>query len=382
MRIGFVADDMYPGFGGQARASEGHIQVLVDRGHHVRVLAGREDRPSRPPPTVVVERVPAFRLGDKMVHFALPTRGSVARLVRWADIVQVNTPTPLAAVVCIAARRHRVPVVIGFHTQVEGATFNFRRGRRIVGWSLDHWYRYLYGLPTCMTAPTAFAARIAEGMARAPVHVVTNGIAQPSISDADVAEASRWRASFATPHLLAYVGRLAPEKNPMDLLDLVAHTTVDASLAIVGSGPLTMAMQERSRALGITERVRFLGYLSEAQKHTLLVAADVFVMPSATELQSIATLEAMARGCAVFAASFDTSAVPDLVRASDCGILYDPRRLDVAGHDLTTLLGDRGRLAAFQHRARVSAREHDVQSAGDRLIELYAALLAPAGARE
>jgi 1,2-diacylglycerol 3-alpha-glucosyltransferase len=380
MRIGFVADDMYPGYGGQARASEGHISVLAARGHDVRVLAGREMQPSQPPPGVIVQRLPVFRPGDKMTHFALPAYGPVARLIQWADVVQVNAPTPLAALVCLVARRRRLPVVIGFHTQIETTTSNLRRGRRIVARGLDRWYRYLYDLPTCLTAPTAFAARIVGDMARRPVHVVTNGIVQPSISEDDVAAASRWRASFAGSHLLAYVGRLAPEKAPLELLDLMAHVAIDASLAIVGTGPLAAAMQARSRALGLTERVRFLGYLSETQKHTLLLAADAFVMPSPTELQSIATLEAMARGCAIVAASFDTSAVPDLVRTSGCGILYDPQRLDVAGHELTKLLGDRSRLDAYQDRARAAAGDHDLGSAGDRLIDLYASLTARSAA--
>lgn len=374
MRIGFVGDDMYPGFGGQAKASEGHIQMIVGRGHEVRVLAGREVRPDRPPPGVIVERLPAFRPGATMIHFALPEYGAVARLVDWADVVQVNTPTPLAALVCLVARRHRVPVVIGFHTQVEGATTHFRRGRRAVAWGLDRWYRFLYGLPTCLTAPTGFAARIVGRMTARPVHVVTNGIVSPSISGADVAAAVRWRASFDTPHLVTYLGRLAPEKNPMDLLDMVANTTPDVSLAVAGTGPLATTLQARSEALGLTGRVRFLGYLPEDQKHALLLASDVFVMPSPTELQSIATLEAMARGCAIFAASFDTSAVPDLVRASGSGILYDPRRLDLAGHELTTLLADRVRLATLQERARVAAADHALPAAGDRLIELYASL--------
>ena len=46
LRVAVVADDLYPGFGGQAAATEGHIEALLALGHEVRVLAGAERKPT------------------------------------------------------------------------------------------------------------------------------------------------------------------------------------------------------------------------------------------------------------------------------------------------------------------------------------------------
>ncbi|HET7478699.1 MAG TPA: hypothetical protein VFJ72_04185, partial [Rubrobacteraceae bacterium] len=72
MRIAVVADDLYPGFGGQAAATEGHVEALLARGHEVRALAGFEPVPSEPSPGVSVERLPVWRPGEKQTQLALP----------------------------------------------------------------------------------------------------------------------------------------------------------------------------------------------------------------------------------------------------------------------------------------------------------------------
>lgn len=375
MRIAFVADDLYPGYGGQASASEGHIEVLRSLGHDVWVLAGEEKQPTAPPEGVILTRLPVWRPGDKQSHYAFPSFLATSRLIRWADVVQINTPTPLGLMACWVAHLYGVPAVVGFHAQVESTALHFSRLRPLVSWGLTRWYRYVYRQADCLTAPTEFAARLARGFTPRPVHVVSNGIRLPPITERDRAAAQELRRALAADYLLAYVGRLSPEKRPQDLLGLLVRLPPSVTLAVAGTGPLLTTLQARSEALGLNGRVHFLGYVSEAQKHALLLAADAFVMPSPTELQSIATLEAMARGCAVVAADDDTSAVLGIVTEAGCGIGYNHRRLDEAARDVMALLGNRERLALLQRRAQQAARLHDVRRSGERLADLYAHLL-------
>lgn len=376
MRIAFVADDVYPGYGGQARATEGHVRALVDLGHEVRVLAGREAAPTEPPPGVAIERLPVFRPGDLQTHFAAPWYPAAARLTRWADVVQVNVPAPLGALVCVLARRRGTPCVFGFHTQLESSTMHFRHGAGIVGQALETWYRHLYRLPDALTTPTAFAARLARAWTRRPVVVVSNGITLPTTTDNDRDEARALRRALGGRRLLAYVGRLSPEKSPASLVELVAGLASDVVLAIAGDGPCLNDVRARCAAAGVEDRVHLLGFVDERRKHLLLLAADAFVMPSPTELQSIATLEAMARGCAVIAADHVTSAVPDLVRDADCGLVYPPARPSEAAAELGALLRDERRLTTLQAHARAGAARHDVRRSGVALAELYTLLRA------
>ncbi|MBA3423863.1 MAG: glycosyltransferase, partial [Rubrobacter sp.] len=95
MRIAFVADDLYPGYGGQAISTEGHAGALLELGHEVRALAGAERSPTEPP-GVAVERLPVWRPPNKQIHYAFPARQKIRALVDWADVIHINTPTPLA----------------------------------------------------------------------------------------------------------------------------------------------------------------------------------------------------------------------------------------------------------------------------------------------
>lgn len=384
MRIAVVADDLYPGFGGQAAATEGHVEALLARGHEVRALAGVEREPSEPPPGVGVERLPVWRPGEKQTHLALPDSGKIRNLLEWAEVVQINTPTPLARWTLQVAHRHAVPSVMGFHTQEESAALHFSVLRRPVTAVLRRWYSSLYRLPDCLVAPTAFAARLAGGYTPRPVHVVSNGIRLPRIEagSEERVSALRGRLLPGRRFLISHVGRLTHEKRPLDLISFaekLARRRQDWRLVIAGAGPLRRTLERRTVKLGLDGMVRFLGYVSEDEKEALLMASDLFLMPSPTELQSIATLEAMARNCAVIAADFETSAVGEMVRESGCGACYRPERMDEAAEDVSRLLDQPEELGRLRRNAWEAAQRHDVRKSGRLLEGIYASLLRARG---
>lgn len=380
MRIAVVADDLYPGFGGQAAATEGHIEALLALGHEVRALAGVEQEPAQPPSGVSIERLPVWRPGEKQTHLALPRSEKIRALLRWAEVVQINTPTPLALRTLSIARQENVTAVMGFHTQEESAALHFGSLRRPVTAALRRWYKTLYQKPDCLVAPTAFAANLAASYTSRPVHVVSNGIRLPRSGTAGEERAATLREKLldGRNHLLVHVGRLTHEKRPRDLLSLVAalaQARRDFRLVVAGSGPLRRTLEAQVARLGLTDEVRFLGYVSERGKEDLLLAGDLFLMPSPTELQSIATLEAMARRCAVVAADVPTSAVLQMVRAADCGLRYRPDQPEKAARRVSELLDHPAELERLQDNAAVAAEAHDVNLSGERLQEIYTSLL-------
>jgi len=376
LRIAFVADDLYPGFGGQAVSTEGHAGALLERGHEVRALAGAERSPTEPP-GVVVERLPAWRPPTKQIHYAFPVREKVRVLVDWADVIHVNTPTPLAFLTLRMAHRANVPGVLGFHAQEESMTMH--TGRLILP-VLRGWYRIIYRMPDALISPTPFAARLASRYTRRPVHVVSNGIRLPETGPADRerAAALRGRLLQGKRFLISHVGRLSHEKRPQGLVELMAalaaHRT-DTRLVVAGDGPLRKMLERRVARIGLTETVRFLGYVPEDEKQDLLQASDLFLMSSPAELQSIATLEAMAHGCPVAAAGYASSAVPETVREADAGLVYDPDQPPVAATEMSRLLTQPDELRRFGENAARAAKGHDIREAGRRLEEVYRALI-------
>ena len=380
MRIAVVADDLYPGFGGQAAATEGHIEALISLGHEVRVLTGAERAPTQPPAGVSIERLPVWRPGAKQTQIALPRSEKIRKLLEWSEVVQINTPTPLAWRILSLARHASIPTVMGFHTQEESAALHFGPLRRPVAVALRRFYKLLYARPDCLVAPTPFAARLAARYTPRPVHVVSNGLRLPRIETAQKESAAALRRKLleGQKHLLSHVGRLTHEKRPQDLISLAAALASrrrDWLLCVAGSGPLRRTLERQVARLGLTEHVRFLGYVSEGEKSDLLLASDLFLMPSPTELQSIATLEAMARSCAVVAADVASSAVPEMVREADCGLCYRPEKVNGAVGEIEHLLDHPTEMERLGENAAVAARDHAVLRSGEKLQEIYAGML-------
>jgi len=126
------------------------------------------------------------------------------------------------------------------------------------------------------------------------------------------------------PFRILFLGRLDWEKHIHNLIRAVAALPkdIDVYLEIAGDGNQRKYLGELALELGIAPRVRFLGHISEEELPLAYERATVFAMPSIAELQSIATMEAMASGRPVIAAN--AMALPHLVHDGDNGYLFEP----------------------------------------------------------
>lgn len=378
MNVLFAADDAYPGFGGIAASTEGHAEALARRGHAVRVLTGRDPRARPPSDGVVVERLAALRLGALQTRLVVPEPRALQRALRWADVVHVNAPSPFGVLLIGMAKARGIPTVMGVHVQVETAVSQLSVAGPLVGPLMRTWYGLAFSLPAARVAPTDFAARMTFAWTGRPVHVVSNGLPTlpeaPPRRDARRLVASRWGPLDEGP-LLVYLGRLSAEKRPGDLLDVASSLPPGVTLLIAGTGPMASGLEKRIRERHLTSRVRLVGFVEDVDVPTLLTAADLFLMPSPTELQSIASLEAMAYGCPVAAADHATSAVPEWVAASGAGIVYPPDDPARTGSMIRSLLADAPRLEATRSAARAYASQHHVDRAAERLEAIYTGYL-------
>jgi colanic acid/amylovoran biosynthesis glycosyltransferase len=117
---------------------------------------------------------------------------------------------------------------------------------------------------------------------------------------------------------LLFVGRLVPAKGVPVLLETIAKID-DTILDIAGDGPQREFLEARAAALGVSNRVRFLGYQSQQRVRELLGQADVFVMASFAEGLPVVLMEAMAAGVPVVATRI--AGIPELVEDGKNGFL-------------------------------------------------------------
>jgi glycosyltransferase involved in cell wall biosynthesis len=92
----------------------------------------------------------------------------------------------------------------------------------------------------------------------------------------------RERYALGAGPLLTYVGRLDPDKFPLDLVECLGSVHArfpDAVLACAGSGSQIPQMQRRAEDLGVAGRLRLLGSLDLAELPGLIASSDAVVAP-------------------------------------------------------------------------------------------------------
>lgn len=97
--------------------------------------------------------------------------------------------------------------------------------------------------------------------------------------------------------VVGHVGRLTAIKNQSFLIQVYSVFQKEHSnslLLIAGEGPLKDDLEEEARKLGIYDKVRFLGFRSDIDN--LLLAFDLFLLPSLSEGFPVTLVEAQASG--------------------------------------------------------------------------------------
>ena len=216
--------------------------------------------------------------------------------------------------------------------------------------------------------------RAALGFPPHKLQVVHNGIPLPPSPPAPDSTLRAGLQGGTERPIVLTVARLHPQKGLNYLLE-AATQIPEAMFALAGDGPERAALEAQVAALGLGERVAFLGHRTDIP--ALLASCDLFVLPSLFEGLPLSVLEAMAAGKPVIATAVGGTAEAVshgktglLVPAGDAGALAAAIRILLSNPPLATHLGQAG-LASAQREfsaatmvQRVTAIYDDILGAG------------------
>nr|WP_221936329.1 glycosyltransferase [Leucobacter aridicollis] len=372
-------DTFAPDVNGAARFAERLAAGLVRRGHDVHVAA-----PSKKHKTVgafretiegeqmTVHRIASFRwYPHDWLRFVLPWRARhyVKQILDQVkpDVIHIQSHIVIGRALAHEGAKRGIRIVATNHVMPENVldfTLLPERAKRLfVRWGWRDADRVLRRAKA-ITTPTRRAADFLErNTYRRGVLPVSCGL---RASDYTAIVGPRER------HKLVFVGRVTLEKEidviirALDRLD----PKLEATLTIVGDGDQRKNLEKLVAELGLMSRVHFTGRVSDEELRGHLTDASVFVIASIAELQSIATMEAMASGLPIVAA--DAMALPHLVHHGENGYLFQAGNDRELADALTKVLtADAAEYERMQQESLTAVQSHDIDRTLDTFESLY-----------
>lgn len=266
------------------------------------------------------------------------------RFMRRMRFVIVNTHTSKGGFVGrLAAWLARVPCII---YTAHGYTVHAAQPRLVQAFYrlLDNWIGRRTSLFISVTERVKDAI-IELGSARADNSIcIYNGIdfgrfAPTTLDPQHVAARRQPWGVDSTTVVIGCASRLVPDKGLDLLLDAFAQVVPhapEAMLVIAGEGPLHAALQHQADTLGITARVRFIGWQDDMPE--LMACFDLFCLPTMREGFGYVFLEAQAMGVPVVATAIEP--LTETMTHGETALLVAPHDVTQLAQALTRLVQD------------------------------------------
>jgi glycosyltransferase involved in cell wall biosynthesis len=378
LRILIGADTFPPDVNGAAKFAERLAAGMVERGHEVHIVAPAASRRHgtwtevHEGQEMTAHRLRSWRwYPHDWLRFALPWRinQNSARILDAVqpDVVHFQSHIVTGRGLSIEAQKRGIRIIGTNHFMPENMLEHTLLPKSLQQKAIQMaWLaaRRTFGRAEAVTTPTRKAAQFLEKYTGLTgVHAISCGI-----------EAHNYTPDFSprTENRITFVGRVTGEKQIDVLLKAVKllPPELDVKVDIVGGGDQKRNLEQLAADLGIAENVTFTGYLSEEELRRAYTRSTLFAMPSIAELQSIATMEAMASGLPVVAA--DAMALPHLVHDGENGFLFRPGdEHDLADKLRRVLEMPHDELMKFKHESLNVVAAHDIRRTLRTFESLY-----------
>lgn len=374
LHLAVVTETYPPEVNGVALTLARLVGGLRNRGHHIQLIRPRQGGQDEPARNAGFEEIltPGLPIpGYPGLRFGLPAHRTLRML--WSqsppDLVHVATEGPLGAAAVGAARALGLPVSSGFHTNFHAYSRHYRLGwlRGVVSRHL----RRFHNRTDLTLVPTHHLARELNDDGYRNVDVLARGVDTRLFNPDRRSEALRntWGA-MPDDLVVAYVGRLAPEKNlslVTEAFAAIASQHKGARMLFVGDGPsLTLLRRRHPDYL-------FSGMRLGDDLAAHYASADIFLFPSLTETFGNVVPEALASGLGVIA--FNCAAAADLIEDDVNGRTVRPDDREAFIAAALALADDRPALADLRDRATASVAHMDWEWIHERFAHKLGELL-------
>ena len=370
MKILTLCYEYPPLGGGGGRVAQSVARQLVRRGHDIRVQTAalgwssteENDRGVHVFCTASGRaKADTCRVHEMAMYCATSFLPTLRHLRSWRpDVIHVHFAVPTGFLALPVHRLTGVPYVITAHLgDVPGG----------VPEQTDHLFDLvgplagrIWSSAAACTAVSSFVQELATRAYERPVVRILNGI---DLSDATPPGSRVASNAPRAPRHLVFVGRMSVQKNPLFMVDVLAHLRdADWRLSLIGDGPLLPEVRDRIAIHGLGDRITIHGWLDGAAVQDVLRSAQILVMPSLSEGLPIAAIEALKHSLAIVAT--DVPGVDDVVEHERNGLRIPLGDTSAFASALNRLITDDRALSAMRQASWEMVRAFDLNAITDQ----------------
>lgn len=369
MRIAYFTEVFLPKIDGIVVTLTHLLEYLEQRGHESIMFAPKGSVETYAD-TEIIQRLSVRPPFYPEMRVAMPIARVEKELLKFKpDVVHLVNPTSLGIAGLRAARKHRIPVVASYHTDLPGFARRWKLG--VLSEPIYGYYRWVHNQANLNLTPSKFTLKQLKDKGFKRLAVWTGGVDIDRFHPSNATSEMRMRLSGGEPEkpLLLFVSRLSREKR-VDWLLPVAKQVPGIRLAIVGDGPYRPKLEKMFAG---TPTV-FTGYLRGAELASAYASGDIFVFTGAEETFGNVVAEAMASGLAVIAPR--SGGVVDLVEEGVTGLLYKPEDAKRFLARVKSLAKDLRKAKKMGEAGQKKARQYAWETTLDYLLEVYADVIA------
>jgi len=261
---------------------------------------------------------------------------SIIRLLRKIkpQIIHVHAPNFFSSSAILAARLLNIPIIATVHrAEVDTVAKPIFFLRKL---ALARFARIV----AVSTHTKSLALK--AGVEESKISIIYNSCDESLFSPVKGKESLRKKHNFEDDdNLILFVGNLIPRKGVallIESLNLLQMTVPDFLAVIVGQGEELENLKTLVIKYSLNDHVKFHGRVTNDELSELYSIADVFVLPSTSEGQSVAILEAMASGLPVVASDIEGN--KESIQVGVNGLLFENGSAEKLSEALATLLTD------------------------------------------
>jgi glycosyltransferase involved in cell wall biosynthesis len=387
MKILIASDLHYPTINGVASFSRNLARGLAAHGHEVLVIApsqtGKKSKEVDGNHVIVRTVSVPFPFYQNYRISLNPVR-EVKKIISDfdPDVIHIQMLMGIGQAAMKIGNKMGIPIVSTNHAIPENLMDNLRLlapVSRPINYILKAYGARFHSKADYVTLPTQSAIDMLNAGDKivVPMEAVSNGIDLARFTSTKAAEETykKFHIPMDAP-IISYIGRLDTEKHMPVLIKafaLVKQVVPNAHLLVVGDGNDRPSLEAMCREYGISKDVTFTGRVSDEDLVELHKVGMVYCMPSPAELQSIATLEAMASGQPIVAV--DAGALKELCQNGRNGFLCERDDSEAIAESLAAIVSDPKKRAQMSKESLAIAQTHDLQTTLNRFEQIYTDLI-------